>query len=110
MERKNNIGENAKAIRESIGFTQKLIADFLACDQSFISKFEAGERNIQTEDLEKMSTLYGCTTQDICAGNCSRNFNMAFRANEYSSADLNVIHDINRIAINTRIIAHLLEE
>ncbi len=108
MEWNDTIGILLKDKRVSIGLTQKLVAEFLDCDQSFISKFETGERNIKAEYLEKMLTLYGCALQDIFASNCSQRFNMAFRAS--SVTDLKVIHDINNIAINNRFVSHLLKE
>ena len=107
MRRKTNIGKSAKAIRESIGFTQTMVANFLECDEGLVSKFEAGEESIRAEVLERMFTLYGCTIQSIRSGSCNHTFNMALTASEYSPADLNAIHDINRIAINARFISSL---
>ena len=59
------IGENAKKARESNGFSQASVADFLSVDQSLISKFEKGERTIQSEMLERLANLYGYTIADF---------------------------------------------
>ena len=59
------IGENAKRARETNGFSQANVADFLNVDQSLISKFEKGDRNLQSDMLERLANLYGYRVSDF---------------------------------------------
>ena len=45
------IGENIKALRDKMGFSQTSIARFLNVDQSLISKVEKGERTLSADML-----------------------------------------------------------
>jgi transcriptional regulator with XRE-family HTH domain len=96
------IGENAKKARESNGFSQASVADFLGVDQSLISKFEKGERTIQSEMLERLANLYGYTIVDFIrdGGIPGQQLKAAYRSNGITPSDMEVIHDIKRIAIN----------
>ena len=96
------IGENAKKARVFNGFSQSSVAHFLGVDQSLISKFEKGERTIQSEMLERLANLYGCTLADfLCAdGIPEKKIKVAYRYSGITSDDMAIIHDIRRIAIN----------
>ena len=96
------IGENAKNAREYNGFSQISVARFLGVDQSLISKFEKGERTIQSEMLERLATLYGCTITDfLSAGDVpEQQVKTAYRSSGITPDDMVIIHDIRRIARN----------
>jgi transcriptional regulator with XRE-family HTH domain len=96
------IGRNAKSARESNGFSQTIIADYLKVDQSLISKFEKGERSIQSDMLERLANLYGYRISDFERedGIFEQRMKVAFRSSGISPDDLDVIHDIKRISIN----------
>jgi transcriptional regulator with XRE-family HTH domain len=99
---RTNIGENAKKARESNGFSQASVAVFLGVDQSLISKFEKGERTIQSEMLERLANLYGYTVADFVrdGGIPEQQLKAAYRSSGLTPDDMEVIHDIRRIAIN----------
>lgn len=105
-----DIGNKLKLFREESGFTQKNIADYLKVDQSFISKIEAGERSIASDLLEKLLVLYG---HDLGAlindSHENKIMKFAFRANELTSEDMETLHDINRIALNSVFMMELME-
>jgi transcriptional regulator with XRE-family HTH domain len=103
------IGENAKRARESIGFSQASVADFLNVDQSLISKFEKGNRVMQSDKLERLANLFGYNVADFeCEdGVPVQQLNAAYRSSGITASDMEVIHDIRRIAINLFFMAEL---
>ena len=103
------IGENAKRARESNGFSQANVADFLKVDQSLISKFEKGDRNLQSDMLERLANLYGYKISDFEheSGVTERRMKAAYRSNGISADDMEAIHDIKRIAMNLFFMADL---
>ena len=103
------IGENAKRARESNGFSQANVADFLKVDQSLISKFEKGDRNLQSDTLERLANLYGYRVSDFehKGGVAKRRMKAAYRTNGISADDMEAIHDIKRIAMNLFFMADL---
>ena len=96
------VGGNAKRARESNGFSQSNVAEFLSVDQSLISKFESGDRSLQADMLEKLANLYGYKISDFENENGipEQRIKTAYRASGMSADDLTVIHDIRRIAMN----------
>ena len=104
------IGENAKRARESNGFSQASVADFLNVDQSLISKFEKGERTIQSNILERLANLYGYSIVDFerDGGIPNQPIKAAYRSSGMTLDDMEAIHDIRRIAINLFFMTSLL--
>ena len=96
------IGNNARRAREYNGFSQANAAIFLKVDQSLISKFESGVRSINADMLERLANLYGYKAADFEneAGLPAQRIQTAFRSGRMSADDLQVIHDIKRIAMN----------
>jgi transcriptional regulator with XRE-family HTH domain len=96
------IGENAKRARESIGFSQASVANFLNVDQSLISKFEKGDRALQSDMLERLANLFGYNVTDFGreGGVPEQQLKAAYRSNGITADDMEAIHDIRRIAIN----------
>ena len=105
------IGENIRTLRENAGFTQNGLALFLNVDQSLISKVEKGERSLSADMLEKLSALFGVSvdqmeSQQVAA---SKLF-FAFRGNEFSTAEMEAISAVNRIALNSEFMRVILKE
>lgn len=96
------IGENAKRARESCGFSQANVAEFLKVDQSLISKFEKGLRSMQSDMLERLANLYGIKITDFkCVdGIPEQRVKAAYRSDALNTEDMEAIHDIKRIAMN----------
>jgi transcriptional regulator with XRE-family HTH domain len=96
------IGENAKRARESCGFSQANVAEFLKVDQSLVSKFEKGLRSLQSNMLERLANLYGYHVSDFeCVdGIPAHRIKAAYRSNKLTTEDMEAIHDIKRIAMN----------
>jgi transcriptional regulator with XRE-family HTH domain len=58
------LGQQLKALRESVRFTQQQIADVLGCSESKIYKIEAGDVGINRGDLLVMLGRYGVPEDD----------------------------------------------
>lgn len=105
----NKIGENIRSLREQSGFTQSNLARYLQVDQSLISKIEKNERPITSDMLEKLSALFGVTTESFDGESVPVNrIVFALRASEIREDDLETISVINRIAMNLKFMTRLL--
>ena len=99
-----------KELRESSNLTQAQIASFLNIDQSYVSKFEKGERRLSIDVLEKMCNLFGCTLKYFESEDEKYTpMSIAFRSNTIQNEDLETIAAINKIALNIRFINSMLE-
>lgn len=111
MTKMNLVNQRFKELRDNSNLTQAQLADFLNIDQSYISKFEKGERNISVDILEKVCDLFGC---DLKYFEDEKEkyipMEMAFRSNKLQTEDLEVISAINKVAMNIRFINSMLEE
>jgi len=106
----NITGKNIKALREERGFNQINIASFLNVDQSLISKFEKGERNLSVDMLNKLACLFGVTAESLENSMLETSkLSFAYRAGDLTSEDMETISIINRIALNSEYMANLLE-
>lgn len=106
----NTFGERVKAFRCANGYNQSNIADFLHVDQSLISKIEKGERSLTADMLEKLADLFGVPVSAFEQGDTSvEPLSVAFRARNLSVQDMETLSAINRIALNTEFLAHLVE-
>jgi len=106
----NKIGSIIKDLRENSGFTQKNIANYLQVDQSLISKFEAGERPMSADKLEKLATLFGASMSIFNETEGKVNpLSFALRANEINEEDLETVCVINKIALNSDFMTELLK-
>lgn len=105
------ISEKLKEMREQSGLRQEQIARFLGVTQTCISKVESGERNLTVDQLEKLVSLYGCSLEMFLQGDTDLHpLKFAYRAQEVSEADLRVIAEIGRIAVNSALMTELLEK
>jgi len=111
MKNTNLISTRFKELRESSNLTQAQIARFLNIDQSYISKFEKGERNLSVDLLEKMCDLFGCTLKYFEDENEEyKPMSIAFRSSSLQNEDLETIVAINKVALNVRFINSMLGE
>lgn len=95
------IGMNIKKLRESANLTQKQIAEYLSIDQSLISKFEKGERSINSDMLNRLAALFCCPISSLFSTeDMTPIYSIAFRTASIECADLNALAVINKIALN----------
>jgi transcriptional regulator with XRE-family HTH domain len=105
------IGKRLKEFRKITNLTQTQVADFLSIDQSMVAKLETGERSISSDVLEKLSTLFCCTLDDILVnGKIEKKQIISFRKNNIESTDLKTMATINRIVLNQFEMDELVEE
>jgi len=96
-----NIGMKIKQLRENANLTQKQIADFLSIDQSLVSKFEKGERSINSDILNQLATLFCCPISTLISNETIvPKYTIAFRTTAIENTDLNALSIINKIALN----------
>lgn len=104
------IGETIKALREGAGYNQQSIATFLKVDQSLISKIEKGERNIASDMLEKLASLFGVPEDSIINSSTTvRPLSCAFRCSDLTADEMEAICAINKIALNSEFMHKVLE-
>jgi transcriptional regulator with XRE-family HTH domain len=104
-------GETFKALRESSKITQSQMANFLNVDQSYISKFEANERQLSIDLLEKCSDLFGCSVRVFFEENIEMpTLKTAFRIASANFIELTDLAMINRIALNLEMMEKLEKE
>jgi len=48
-----------REMREECGLTQAQLADRLSMPQSYVSKYETGERRVDAAELQEFARLYG---------------------------------------------------
>jgi len=111
MAKVNLVNKRFKELREYSSLTQAQLADFLGVDQSYISKFEKGERKISIDILEKVCDLFSCDLKYF--EDESEEYvpmSIAFRSNNLQTEDLEVISAINKVALNIRFINSMLGE
>jgi len=107
---KVSIGHKVKRLREKAGLNQSQIAKFLDVDQSYISKCENDERQLNLDSLEKLCNLFGYAMTDIIRLDSPiEALNFAFRSSAIENDDLIAISDINKIALNIQQMKKLLE-
>ncbi len=107
----DSVGQKVKALRENAKLSQMQIALFLEVDQSTISKCEKCERQFQIDHLERLSSLFGLSLEDLMKADVSGlRLQIAFRTNGIEVEDLNAIADIQKIALNLEQMCTLLRE
>lgn len=105
------IRENFKRLRKKVNITQEQMAEYLNLEQSSISKFENGERTISVSNLEKASALFGINDNDIYKKTTNQQvLSPSFRKNNLSTASLEDVSNINRIAMNIIEMKAILEK
>jgi transcriptional regulator with XRE-family HTH domain len=79
MQLDKTIGKNLKTYRESLGYTQDHVANFLEIDRSLISHYENSDREISIVHLQRISDLFGIEIEDLMEEDAVKmNANMAF--------------------------------
>jgi transcriptional regulator with XRE-family HTH domain len=102
------IGENVKTLRESFGFSQTNIADFLHVNESFITEVENGERSLSTEMLEKVTSLFCVTVEDIQKPQIKvPKVAIAIPSDELTAHDMEAISAVTKIALRSKFMSDL---
>ena len=102
------LGERLKELRTKFKYTQADISSLLGVDQSLISKYESGERQISVDMLEKLGDLYCCDLVHAPEAD-SPAIQVAFRADSIDASNMRSIQAVNRIVLNSIFMAGLLK-
>ena len=97
------LGARLKELRVKSSIAQSQLAEYLGVDQSYISKFESGQRQLSVLSLEKLANLFGLPVESLLEGEFHlEQLPFAMRARQLEPEDLESIAVINRIALNLR--------
>lgn len=103
MESRAIIGNNVKAYRERLHYTQDAIADYLGVKREAISYYENGHREIDLAKLEKLADLFNVELEDLISeGTNIKELDMAFafRSDGLIDSDLAKLSDFQKIIKN----------
>lgn len=109
MDMTNILAMNFKKLRNTLGFTQDKVGQYLDCTREEISYYENGTREIPLSILEKASDLFGVELSDFFSEEESVGIRIAYRAEDCSVEDLNTIAQFKRIVKNYQRINRLME-
>lgn len=105
-----NIGSRIKLFREAANISQEQLGRYLCVDQSTIAKIENGERNINTESIDKLANLFCVKAYDLLyAEEVIPKFQIAFRAQKVDEDDFEAIAAFNKIVLNCEFIEEVQE-
>jgi len=110
---KTILANNIKEFRNRLGLTQDQLAEYLGVSRVEMNYYENGKRDTPKEIIPKLADLFGVDEFDLYEeDDAVNNLNIAFafRANEISSEDLNVIAGFKKIALNYLKIKKVLQE
>jgi len=97
------IGKCLAATRNSLGFTQRQVANYLGTKREAIAYIETGARPITTAMLIKLADLYGYRMSHFLEESRKDekpHVSTAFRVADLSDSDLETIAEVKRIASN----------
>jgi len=100
---KEIIGRNLRILREESGFTQEKVAEYLNVGRSAYANYEAGEREMPLEILEKAAALFGCEMSLLFEEDSEAvktELSCAFRANNLSASDMQEVSAFKEIVLN----------
>ena len=103
METNIIVGRNIKAIREKMGYTQGVFADYLGITREEVSYYENGNRTVPSKTITKIAELFAIDEYDLFEEDnavSKINLALAFRADNLIGEDLKTIANFKNIAMN----------
>lgn len=103
METNIIVGRNIKAIREKMGYTQGVFADYLGITREEVSYYENGNRTVPSKIVTKIAELFAIDEYDLFEEDnvvAKINLALAFRADNLIGEDLKTIANFKNIAMN----------
>lgn len=97
------LGNNLKAIREKLGFSQENVANAIGINRSTIAHFESGKRMIPIKHIPHLASFLGIKPNDLLddnPNNIKLNQVFAFKADNLRESDMTAIADFKRIVNN----------
>lgn len=103
METNNIVGRNIRAIREKMGYTQEVFADYLDITREEVSYYENGNRPAPSKVITKIAELFAIDEYDLFEEDnavSKINLALAFRADNLIGEDLKTVANFKSIAMN----------
>ena len=104
MEERLIVASNIKRLRDTSGFTQDIVANYLNVNRSAYANYETGARELPLQLMEKLADLYGCEMYDLYSEDVdvvSTMLATAFRVDTLSREDMEQIAAFKRIVNNS---------
>ena len=104
-----NMDTRLKKLRKDNNYTQEQVANFLGIDQSYLSKIEQGQRNMNSVAFDKLCLLYNCSS-DYLLGKSDEYEppKLAFRSGE--TLDLFAISKMNQVVGYLKFLKEITED
>lgn len=87
----NNTKDYLRNLRLKSGYTQQQVADSIGVTKATISKYEKGQRRINSNNIEKLASLFGVEPIYILTGRTSEDWHRELLSNEQSDSLTNTI-------------------
>lgn len=101
MSHNQTVGLNIANYRKLLNLSQQALADYLNVNRVEVSYYETGERTIPSTITSKIAKLFGVTEFDLYQEDIKESqLNVAFRAQELSTKDLESIAQFKTVAMN----------
>jgi len=97
------LSKNIRALRESLGYTQAQVANYLGVSASAVNQYENDARVISAESISKIALLFNVEEYELYQENPQQQQLLsafAFRANELVDEDLKSISSFKKIVLN----------
>lgn len=97
------LGKNIKTLRNKLGFTQEILANYLGISRVELNYYENGKRTMPSHLVTKASELFSVDEYDLYQEDeaiIQTNIAFAFRAESFLSTDLEAIANFKKIAMN----------
>lgn len=97
------LGNNIKALRDKLGLTQQMLADYLSISREELNYYENAKRPMPSGLITKAAELFAVDEYDLFLEDeaiSQANVAFAFRADKINPGDLSVIADFKKIAMN----------
>lgn len=96
-----DIGNRIKDLREEAGLSQISLSKYLSIDESTLSKIERGTRSMNSEDIEKLASLFCCPVNYILhGGERAWEWSLSIKNNDLDIEDMEALAVINNLAKN----------
>ena len=90
----NNTNDYLRNLRLKSGYTQQQVADSIGVTKATISKYEKGQRRINSNNIEKLASLFGVEPIYILTGRTSEDWHRELLSNEQSDSLTNTIEKL----------------
>lgn len=96
-----DMGKRIKDLREEAGLSQISLSKYLSIDESTLSKIECGTRSMNSEDIEKLASLFCCPVNYILhGGDRTWECSLSIKNNDLDIEDMEALAVINNLAKN----------